>query len=571
MDVGQQSIWEQQLVDLSNVDTIAQALDLDKSVAQILVRRGIQTVEEARRFLCPSLDQLHDPFLLPDAATVVDRLLVAVERNERIAIHGDYDVDGVTATVLIRRVLHLIGADVIHYIPHRLTDGYGLQISGIDRLHQEGAKVVVTVDCGVRSLNAAKRARELGIDLIVTDHHEPGDVLPDALGVINPRRQDSNYPCRDLSGAGIALKLAQGICTRLNRSEWMPGLTKIAAIGTVADVVRLRGENRVIAKLGLDALTVGRHTRGLQALLEVSKLDGKRVTSEDVGFRLAPRLNAAGRLSSAELAAQLLLSTETSSAQTCAALAKELDDLNAQRRELERDGTQSVYASLGGSERPCYVVWSADWHRGVIGIMASRLAERYRRPAIVIAVEGDDAYGSGRSIPGFDLLSALDNCSDLLIQYGGHRQAIGLRLRNRSIEAFRQQFEKYVGDRVVMADCAPRLHFDAEIEFGAITQKFVRDMQQLEPFGNGHSRPVFVTSGVQVVDGPHVVKSEHLRMTLGQGGKRFQAIAWGAASEIGRFASTEAKMLKVAFSVSENTFREITTTQLTIADIKEDD
>tara|TARA_B100000686_G_scaffold350125_1_gene445206 strand:- start:2763 stop:4478 length:1716 start_codon:yes stop_codon:yes gene_type:complete len=571
VDVGQQSIWEQQLVDLSNVDTIAQALDLDKSVAQILVRRGIQTVEEARRFLCPSLDQLHDPFLLPDAATVVDRLLVAVERNERIAIHGDYDVDGVTATVLIRRVLHLIGADVIHYIPHRLTDGYGLQISGIDRLHQEGAKVVVTVDCGVRSLNAAKRARELGIDLIVTDHHEPGDVLPDALGVINPRRQDSNYPCRDLSGAGIALKLAQGICTRLNRSEWMPGLTKIAAIGTVADVVRLRGENRVIAKLGLDALTVGRHTRGLQALLEVSKLDGKRVTSEDVGFRLAPRLNAAGRLSSAELAAQLLLSTETSSAQTCAALAKELDDLNAQRRELERDGTQSVYASLGGSERPCYVVWSADWHRGVIGIMASRLAERYRRPAIVIAVEGDDAYGSGRSIPGFDLLSALDNCSDLLIQYGGHRQAIGLRLRNRSIEAFRQQFEKYVGDRVVMADCAPRLHFDAEIEFGAITQKFVRDMQQLEPFGNGHSRPVFVTSGVQVVDGPHVVKSEHLRMTLGQGGKRFQAIAWGAASEIGRFASTEAKMLKVAFSVSENTFREITTTQLTIADIKEDD
>lgn len=571
MDVGQQSIWEQQLVDLSNVDTIAQALDLDKSVAQILVRRGIQTVEEARRFLCPSLDQLHDPFLLPDAATVVDRLLVAVERNERIAIHGDYDVDGVTATVLIRRVLHLIGADVIHYIPHRLTDGYGLQISGIDRLHQEGAKVVVTVDCGVRSLNAAKRARELGIDLIVTDHHEPGDVLPDALGVINPRRQDSNYPCRDLSGAGIALKLAQGICTRLNRSEWMPGLTKIAAIGTVADVVRLRGENRVIAKLGLDALTVGRHTRGLQALLEVSKLDGKRVTSEDVGFRLAPRLNAAGRLSSAELAAQLLLSTETSSAQTCAALAKELDDLNAQRRELERDGTQSVYASLGGSERPCYVVWSADWHRGVIGIMASRLAERYRRPAIVIAVEGDDAYGSGRSIPGFDLLSALDNCSDLLIQYGGHRQAIGLRLRNRSIEAFRQQFEKYVGDRVDMADCVPRLHFDAEIEFGAITQKFVRDMQQLEPFGNGHSRPVFVTSGVQVVDGPHVVKSEHLRMTLGQGGKRFQAIAWGAASEIGRFASTEAKMLKVAFSVSENTFREITTTQLTIADIKEDD
>ena len=571
MDLGQRPIWEQQRVDLSNVDIIAQGLDLDECVARILVQRGIRTLQEGQRFLSPAIDHLHDPLLLPDAEIAIDRLLVAVERRERIAIHGDYDVDGVTATVLIRRVLDLIGADVFHYIPHRLTDGYGLQTSGIDRLHEEGATVVVTVDCGVRSLAAAKRARELNIDLIVTDHHEPGDVLPNALGVINPKRKDSNYPCRDLSGAGIAFKVAQGICIKLGHPVWVPGLIKIAAIGTMADVVSLQGENRAIAKLGLDALTAGRHTSGLKALLEVSKLDGKRVTSEDVGFRLAPRLNAAGRLSSAELAAQLLLSTESSSMQTCTALARELDDLNTQRRELEREGTKSVYESLDGSERPCYVVWSTEWHRGVIGIMASRLAERFRRPAIVITFEGDDAYGSGRSIPGFDLLSALDECKDLLIRYGGHRQAIGLHLRVGNIEAFRQRFEKYVGDRLVVADCAPRLHVDAEIEFGAITKKFMRDMQQLEPFGTGNSRPVFVTSGVQVVDGPHVVKSEHLRMTLGQGGKRFQAIAWGAASEAGRFRATGAKNLKVAFSVTENTFREITTTQLTIADVKEDD
>ena len=257
MDVGQRPVWEPQVVELSNVGAIAQALDLDESVARILVQRGIRTLEEARQFLCPAVDQLHDPFLLPDAEIAIDRLLVAVERRERIAIHGDYDVDGVTATVLIRRVLDLIGADVFHYIPHRLTDGYGLQTSGIDRLHQGGATVVVTVDCGVRSFDAAKRARELNIDLIVTDHHEPGDVLPNALGVINPRRKDSSYPCRDLSGAGIAFKVAQGICARLGRSEWVPGLMKIAAIGTVADVVRLQGENRTIAKLGLDGLTAG--------------------------------------------------------------------------------------------------------------------------------------------------------------------------------------------------------------------------------------------------------------------------------------------------------------------------
>ena len=571
MDVEQRPIWELQVVDLSNVDTIARALDLDENVARLLVQRGIRTIEEARRFLCPAADQLHDPFLLPDAEIAIDRLLVAVERGERIAIHGDYDVDGVTATVLLRRVLDLIGADVFHFIPHRLTDGYGLQTSGIDRLHQEGATVVVTVDCGIRSLGAAERARALNIDLIVTDHHEPGDVLPDALAVINPRRKDASYPFRDLSGAGISFKLAQGICKRLNRSEWVPALMKIAAIGTVADVVCLQGENRTIAKLGLDGLTAGRHTRGLEALLEVSKLAGKRITSEDVGFRLAPRLNAAGRLSSAELAAQLLLSTESSSVSTCAALAKELDDLNMQRRELERDGTKSVYESLGELERPCYVVWSTDWHRGVIGIIASRLAERFRRPAIVIAVQGDDAYGSGRSIPGFDLLSALDGCSDLLVQYGGHRQAVGLRLSSGDIEAFRQHFEKYVGERLVAADCEPLLIVDAEIEFGSITQKFVRDVQRLEPFGKGNSRPLFTASGVRVVDGPHLVKSEHLRMTLGQGGKRFQAIAWGAASELGRFGSKGARSLKVAFSVTENTFREKTTTQLTIADVKEDD
>ena len=574
MDLGRRRIWEECKVDVSDAGVIAQALDLDEHISRIVVQRGIRTPEQAQEFFQPEVDQLHDPFLLPDAEATIDRLLAAVKQGERIAIHGDYDVDGVTATVLLTRLLALIGADVIHYIPHRLNDGYGLQISGIDRLYQAGAKVIVTVDCGIRSLNAAERAREIGVDLVVTDHHEPGEILPCALGVVNPRREDSRYPYRDLSGAGIAFKIAQGICKRVGHSEWVLALMKIAAIGTVADVVPLRGENRIIAKLGLAALTKGHHTTGLQALLDVCQLNGRSLSSEDVGFRLAPRINAAGRMASAELAAELLLSTENTSMGTCKALAEQLDQLNNRRRELEREWMQSVYDSLEAvpmaRERPCHIVWSTEWHRGVIGIMASRLVDRFSRPTVVIAVEGNEAYGSGRSIPGFDLLSALEACSDLLTQYGGHRQAVGLRLRVGDLETFRRQFEQYVEENLLVTDCTPRLKVDGEINLGSITKKFIRDLQRLEPFGEGNVRPVFVASDVRVVDGPHVMKGEHLRMTLEQRGKRFQAIAWGAASEVGCFESARRKSLKVAFSVTENTFRDRKTTRLTIADAKED-
>ncbi len=574
MAVTQTRIWEQQTADPFSVDAIAQTLTLDKHVGRLLVQRGIDTVQLAESFLYPSIDQLHDPFLLADSEVAIDRLLAAVEKRERIAIHGDYDVDGITATVLLRRLFELMGADVMHYIPHRMSDGYGLQVSGIDRLHEEGAKVVVSVDCGIRSLDAAGRARELGIDLIVTDHHEPDDVLPRALAVINPRRRDSDYPEPNLSGAGVAFKIAQGICIRAAHIGWVPALLKIAAIGTVADIVPLRGENRVIASLGLEALTVGVHTKGLQALLEVCGLTGRRIESDDVSFRLAPRINAAGRMSSAEVAAELLLSAGASSVEACSELAERLDELNNRRREQERQVTkaacETIDAGPAEAEQPCHVVWSEAWHRGVIGIVASRLAERFRRPAIVISVEGEQAYGSGRSIPGFDLLGALDHSKDLLTQYGGHRQAVGLRLNSARLQEFRRHFECYVDKKLLLEDCVPRLQVDAELQFASITPKFLRDLRLLEPYGAGNPRPVFVTAGVTIVDGPHLLKSEHLRMTLGQGGRRFRAIAWGAGTEIERFQNRR-RGLKVAFSVAENTYRDTTTTQLTIADVQEDD
>lgn len=574
MALTQTRNWEQQPAEPFSVDVIARALTLDRHVGRVLVQRGLDTVEQAESFLYPSINQLHDPFLLTDSEIAVNRLLIAIEKRERIAIHGDFDVDGITATVLLQRLFELMGADVMHYIPHRMSDGYGLQVSGIDRLHEEGAKVVISVDCGIRSLDAATRARELGIDLIVTDHHEPAEVLPRAFAVIHPRRIDSDYPYPNLSGAGVAFKIAQGICIRTAHIDWVSALLKIAAIGTVADVVPLRGENRVIASLGLEALTAGVHTKGLQALLEVSGLSGRRIDSDDVSFRLAPRINAAGRMSSAEEAAKLLLSAGGSTTEACRELAEHLDELNSRRREQERQVTKSACESIDAesseTERSCHVVWSEDWHRGVIGIVASRLVERFGRPAIVITLDGEEAYGSGRSIPGFDLLGALDHSKDLLTQYGGHRQAVGLRLNSARILEFRRHFESYVDKKLLSEDCVPRLQVDGELQFASITPKFLRDLRLLEPYGVGNPRPVFVTSGVEIVDGPHTLKSDHLRMTLGQGDRRFRAIAWGAGPDKGRFQSRR-RGLKVAFSVAENTYRDKTTTQLTIAELQEDD
>jgi len=574
VDLERETTWEQQVGDPGNADLIARALNLDTHVGRILVQRGIRTVEDAKSFVRPRIDQLHDPFLLPDAAVAIDRLLEAIKKQERIAIHGDYDVDGVTATVLIRRVLELMGAEVFHYIPHRIKDGYGLTNTGVERLRSKGAKVIVTVDCGIRSLGAAQRARDLGIDLLVTDHHEPGDILPRAVAVINPRRNDSQYPSASLSGAGIAFKIAQALCIRTGNQNWLSALLKIAAIGTVADVVPLVGENRVIARLGLDGLTAGGHTNGLQALLNISGLSGLRIDSEDVSFKLAPRINAAGRMGSAELAVELLLSTGSSETVNSRALAGQLDELNLLRREQERQATKSVCEAIDADsvamKRPCHVVWSDEWHRGIIGIIASRLVDRFRRPAIVIAVDGDEAYGSGRSIKGFDLLGSLDDCRELLTQYGGHRQAVGLRLKSKNIKNFQLEFERSVGEKLATGDPEPTLPVDLEINFSSITAKFIRDLQLLEPFGAGNPRPVFVTSGVEIVDGPHIVKSDHLRMTLGQAGKRFQAVAWGAGPKRGIFEARR-NSLKVAFSVAENTYREKTTIQLTIAGAKEDD
>src|SRR5437867_7930373 len=417
--------WDTLPTNAAAVDRLAAALNLSPVVARLLCLRGLDDPEQALRFLNPALDHLHDPMRLADMHRAVDRIMAAVAAKERIAIHGDYDVDGVTSTVILRRALELLGADVVHFIPERLRDGYGLQPAAIDRLKSEGVHLIVSVDCGIRSAEAARRASEVGVDLIITDHHEPEAVLPPALAVINPKRHDCAYPDKHLAGVGVALKLVQALCRRAGRESWLPGFIKVAAIGTLADVVPLVGENRIIAKLGLDLLSRGPHKIGLRSLLDVSGLTCTTVDSYHVAFLLAPRVNAAGRMSSPDLATRLLLAADETMAEEVRQLAMTLDNENIRRQEEEAEilaaAKKVVLTDPDVGARSVLVVGGEGWHRGVIGIVASKLVDAFHRPAIVISIDGEIAQGSCRSIPCFDMLGALERCAALFIRFGGPR------------------------------------------------------------------------------------------------------------------------------------------------------
>lgn len=565
------AVWEHLPCDDDRAAALARELDIDRVVARLLVLRGVTAVDAASDFLNPSLDHLHDPFLLTDLRVGVERLLAAVARGERIAVHGDYDVDGITSTVILRRMIELLGGDVVHWIPERLRDGYGLQPEAIERLHGRGVRVIVTVDCGIRSQQAGRRARELGVDLVITDHHEPEQALPPALAVINPRRGDCRYPDKDLAGVGVALKVVQGLCAKAGRGRWLPGFLKLAAIGTVADVVPLRGENRVIARLGLEQLTRGPHTVGLQALLDVSGLAAKKIGSYEVGFVLAPRVNAAGRMNTPDLAARLLLAADPGLAGEARRLAERLDAENAKRREEEaeilRDARRRITKDPAVAAHSALVVWADGWHRGVIGIVASKLVDEFHRPVVVLSVDGAAAHGSGRSVRGFDLLAALEQCADLFDRFGGHRYAAGLTMPAARLPEFRARLAEYANERLGPADLVPRLAIDAPLPLAAIDGRLLAALGALEPFGVGNRRPVFHAQAVEVVDGPRIVKQRHLAMTVRQGRARFRGMAWRAADRADLVRARRAA-LDVAFSLTENTFRGDTSIELAVADVK---
>ncbi len=563
--------WEHQICDEPAVEALARAVGINPVVARLLCLRGLGDPAEAERFLHPSLDHLHDPSRLTDLPRAVERLERAIAAGERIAIHGDYDVDGITSTVILRRALELLGGQVVHFIPERLRDGYGLQPAGIERLHADGVHVIVSVDCGIRATEAADKARELGVDLVITDHHEPDGRLPSAFAIINPKRADCSYPDKNLAGVGVALKLVQALCARAGKQRWLPAFVKVAAIGTLADVVPLVGENRVIARLGLDGLSSGRHTVGLQSLLECAGLAGKRIDSFHVSFMLAPRVNAAGRMSSPDIAARLLLASDAALGEEARTLAEQLNAENS-RRQLEEAEIVSQAKTVIESDpavgaHNVLVVAGEGWHRGVIGIVASKIVDAFNRPAIVLSLENGLAHGSCRSIPAFDMLAALEHCHDLFLRFGGHRQAAGLTMETARVAEFRARVNAYADERLEPEDLMPRLRIDAALGLRAIKPDVVEGLLALEPFGLGNPRPVFHTDPVEIIDGPRVLKDRHLRMTFRQDGRVFRGIAWRAAERAG-FLDEHRAGLALAFSLDRDEYQGETYVQLSMADAK---
>ena len=564
-------IWAPLPCDDTAIAGLSAALNLSPTMARLMCIRGLGDLDQARRFLSPSLDDLHDPFALAGMTAAIERILGAIERKERIAIHGDYDVDGVTSTVILRRALELLGADVTHFIPERLRDGYGLQPAALDRLHADGVRLVISVDCGIRGVEAALHARALGLDLIITDHHEPDTALPDALAVINPKRHDCSYPDKNLAGVGVALKVVQALCAKTGHGNWLPAFVKVAAIGTLADVVPLTGENRIIAKLGLGMLSKGPHKVGLRSLLDVCGLTGKEIDSYHIGFVLAPRVNAAGRMSTPDIAARLLLASDEGMAVEARELAEQLNTENVRRQQEEAEivaqARKIVETDLEIGSRTVIVVAGEGWHRGVIGIVASKLVDAFHRPAIVLSMDGDVAHGSCRSIPSFNMLGALESCAELMIKFGGHKQAAGLTIESARIRELRARVNDYADGCLEPDDLRPRLWIDGALAFRSINEQVASELTMLAPFGAGNPCPIFRASRVEIVDGPRRIKERHLKMAFRQDGRVLRGIAW-RASEREMFVTEHRAAIDLAFSLEQDEWNGERYLQLSIADFK---
>jgi single-stranded-DNA-specific exonuclease len=522
--------WVPKTADLPQTERLARALFsnaalglktplLASTVASLLVMRGISDYETAEGFLTPSLTHLHSPYLMSGMKAAVDRLDAAIERKEGILIYGDYDVDGTTAIVILKTAIELCGGSADFHVPHRIKEGYDLRGDVIERAAAAGIHLIISVDTGIRAFAAAETAHRLGVDLIVTDHHLPGqNGMPTALAVLNPNQPGCEYPCKALCGAGVAFKLAQALMERrLSHRDQAPLLKsfmKIVAIASIADAVPLTGENRVFAKLGLEALRSAVNP-GLKALLEVAQVAGKPLTSGEVGFRIAPRINAAGRMDVARDVIELFSVKDAARARE---IASKLDQLNAERQAEERRILDAIHSRL--EQEPalldsfCLVIDGDGWHRGVIGITATRVVERYCRPTLVISRDGDEAHGSGRSIRAFHLLNALESCAPLFTRFGGHAHAVGFSMPAANLPDLCAHLDAYARARLTLADFEPILDLDAELPFDQITHELFQTLRRLEPFGMGNPEPVFAACNLRVMAMPRVIKEKHVKLKL---------------------------------------------------------
>ena len=558
--------WIQPRCDGASVARLARELRLSEFTATMLVNRGITDPDEAERFLNPSIAYLHDPFLMRDMREAVTRIMRAIELKEKILIYGDYDVDGTTSTVILKKALSIIGADVSYYIPERLKDGYGLRDDAMKMAKDSGFHLIISVDTGIRAQQAVEHARSLGLDIIITDHHLPEEGLPRANAVLNPKRPDCSYPNKNLAGCGVAFKLAQALLNEAGHERLTESFIKIAAIGTIADIVPLVGENRVIAKYGLAGLKQP-NNHGLRALLEVAGIAGKPVSCFDVGFRIGPRINAVGRMAGASAAVDLF---DAPDLETAMRLAVEMNEQNAARQQIEADILKQVMSKIesdtGLRDSHIAVIAGEGWHRGVIGIVASKVVDHLYRPAIIISIENGVGHGSGRSIQAFHLLDGLESCSDLFERFGGHSHAAGLAMRADKIDELRRRLNEHARGVLTDEDLIPKIQTDYHLPLKFASLETVEEITRLEPFGPGNPQPVFEAHGAQVVSAPRVLKDKHLKFRVQQSSRWLDCVWWGAA---GRAADLFAgDHVSLAFTLSENTYNNNTQVQLTLRDLK---
>lgn len=556
-----------------NKHTNAEALKtLSKSVSPIiaglLLNRGITSPDEAKAYFSKPLRAVHSPFLLPDMDIAVDRITKAIENREKIVVYGDYDVDGITSTVLIYKFLSKCGADVSYYIPTRTNEGYGINIIALNKIIKSGVKLLITVDCGITAVGEIEFAKLQGLDVIITDHHNCPDKLPAALAVINPKRPDSTYPFSGLAGVGVAFKLALAVASRLrlNTKAIFSEYSELAAIGTIADIVPLTDENRIITDRGLKKLQSGSSIMGIAAILEICGTDPTNINSDTIAFTIAPRLNASGRLNSAAQSVELLLADDYEKAKLAACA---LDAENTQRRATEQeifnDALKLIENDCDFDKKKVIVLHNDNWHQGVIGIVASRICEKFFKPTILISTSDENGKGSGRSIPAFDLFSALNASSDFLVSFGGHNIAAGLNIRTGDIDAFSQHINAYADKMLCNDDFIPSINLDMELPATAITLNNIKFLSYLEPFGMQNEAPVFSMCDV-VLDSFSLIGAEkkHIRMTIVKDGLKFNCIGFG----MGFVQLSVGEHLNIAFSMVINNYQERELIQLQLKDIQ---
>jgi single-stranded-DNA-specific exonuclease len=554
--------------DAALVERLRQELHLPAAISRLLAARGFDAPEAAKTYLRPRLEHLHEPGCLADMERAVDRLVRALRDNETILVHGDYDVDGICSTTIVVRTLRALGGTAIPFIPRRLEDGYDLTDAGVRAAREAGATLVVTCDCGTSAVRPIAELQAGGIDVIVTDHHLPGGPLPPAYAVLNPRRPDCASPDKDLAAVGVAFKLGLALTRAVSGNENVVySMLDLVALATVADVAPLRGENRVFVRYGLKLLNdVATQRPGIRAMVRAAGLERKPLTAGRIGFILAPRLNAAGRLGSALRGVELMMAASDQEANP---IARELEELNARRQELDRatlDRARELVQRMDLATTYGIVLAEQGWHAGVIGIVASRLVEEFGRPAVLIALEGEQGKGSGRSIHAFDLHGGLSKCSDLLLRFGGHRVAAGVTIAADKVEAFAARFNEIALAQLTEDDLVPELRVDLEIPFDQIDDELETLIRYMEPCGMGNPSPLLVSHGVTVAAPPRIVGKDGLKLILNGGGRELTALGWGMGPRAKELSV--GAVIDVAFRLERDEYQGVSRLQARLADFR---